>query len=116
MDVIHLSLRDAKGPGPYETDQTPVVTAIHSVVPENVKIASAGGIWTREDAQETVKAGADIVVLGKSAIIHPDWPSESKQPDFEPKMPPWNEKSLQEVDVSSNFINYLRYAHNLLPV
>lgn len=116
VDVIHLSLRDAKGPGPYETNKTPVVSAIHSVIPESVKLASAGGIWTRQDAQETVNAGADIVVLGKAAIIHPEWPSQSLSPNFEPNMPPWNEDSLKQVDVSPNFINYLRYAHNLLPV
>lgn len=114
VDIIHLSLRDAKGPGPFESDTTPVVTAIRNNVPLDVKIASAGGIWTRTDAEDTIKAGADVLVLGKSAIIHPDWVELSKKPDFTPYLPPWDTESLHQVDVSENFVKYLRNAHKLI--
>ena len=114
VDISHLSLHDASGPGPYETDKIPVATAIRSVVPKEVKIAIAGGIWTREDAQRAEQTGGDIIVLGKAAIIHPDWVKVSQMPGFKPTLPPWDIAALQRVAISPNFIDYLRTAHKLI--
>ena len=113
-DVIHLSLRNASGPSPFEDSTVPVVTAICEVVPKEVKIASAGGVWTRDDATKTNQAGADIIMLGKASIIHPNWVELSKKPDFKPYLPPWDIKSLQQVQVGKNFIDYLTHRHKLV--
>ena len=113
-DVIHLSLRNARGKSPFEESTVPVVTAIREAVPKDVKIAVAGGIWTRKDAIETEKAGADIIVLGKASIIHHNWVEASKNPDFKPHLPPWDVDSLRKEKVGSNFINYLTYRHKLV--
>ena len=114
IDVLHLSLRDAIGSGPFEEDKTPVVSAIRSVVPDTVKIATTGGIWTRADADKAQNAGADIIVLGKASIIHPDWVTNSKIQGFKPYLPPWDVESLKKVSVSQDFINYLDTAHHLV--
>ena len=114
VDVIHLSLRNARGLSPFEDSTIPVVTAIRDVVSKEVKIASAGGIWTRDDATKTNQAGADIIVLGKASIIHPDWVELSKDPNFKPYRPPWDVESLQNVHVGKNFIDYLTYRHKLV--
>ena len=114
IDVLHLSLRDSTGAGQFEEDKTPVVTAIRKIVPTDVKIATTGGIWTRKDAEKTQKAGADIIVLGKAAIIHPEWVKDSLSPDFKPHLPPWDPESLYKADVSENFVNYLKVAHKLV--
>lgn len=107
VDIIHLSLRDASGPGPFETDKVAVVSAIRSVVPDEVKIATAGGIWTREDAKRALDAGADIVALGRAAIAHLDWPTVSSMNNFEPVLPPWDPNYLKQVGVGDKFIKYL---------
>ena len=114
VDIIHLSLHDASGPGPFEEEKIPVVTAIRNNVSKEVKVAVAGGIWTREDAQRAERAGGDIIVLGKASIIHPDWVKTSKTPNFKPTLPPWDVSALQQVAVSPNFIEYLRTAHKLI--
>ena len=113
-DVVHLSLRNSRGPGAFEEDKIPVVTAIREKMPKEVKIASAGGIWTRDDAERTKQAGSDIIVLGRASIIHPDWVELTKNPNFKPYLPPWDASSLEKVSISENFINYLRTAHKLV--
>lgn len=108
VDIIHLSLRNAGGPAPFEDNEVPVVRAIRDAVPNEVKIASAGGVWTREDAEKVELAGADIVVLGKASIVHPDWPTISRSPDFSPKSQPWAPEYLKQVSVGPKFIKYLQ--------
>ena len=114
INVLHLSLRESTGVGQIEDDKTPVVTAIRRVVPIEIKIATTGGIWTRFDAEKTQKAGADIIVLGKASIIHPDWVKDSLDPNFRPHLPPWDPETLHKVSVSDNFVNYLKIAHKLV--
>lgn len=113
-DVIHLSLRNARGPSPFEESTIPVVTAIREAVPKEVKVAVAGGVWTRADAEETEAAGADIIVLGRASIIHHNWVEVSKRPDFKPHLPPWDVESLKKEKVGSNFVDYLTYRHKLV--
>ncbi len=115
-DIIHLSLRNASGPSPFEESTVPVVTAIRQAVPKEVKIATAGGVWTRSDAEQTEKAGADIIVLGKASIIHPNWVELSKKPEFKPYLPPWDIPSLKKENIGSNFIDYLTNRHKLVKI
>ncbi|MCY3414624.1 MAG: NADH:flavin oxidoreductase [Candidatus Heimdallarchaeota archaeon] len=107
IDVLHLSLRNADGPAPFEDDKRSVVRAFRDTLPDDVKIEAAGGIWTREQANRALKEGADIIALGKSAIVHPDWLEASKSPDFNPMMPKWDPEYLKSVKVGPKFINYL---------
>ncbi len=113
-DVIHLSLRDASGPAPFEEDKTPVVTAIRGVVPPDVKIEVAGGIWDKESADRALETGADIVAVGKAGIIHPDWAEDVLNPSFEPVLPPWDPSRLREVAVGERFVSYLMKFPGLL--
>ncbi len=108
VDIIHLSLRDASGPAPFENSSIPVVRLIRDAVSPEVKIAVAGGIRTREDAQKVEIAGADIIALGKVSIVHPDWPVASKKDNFSPKSQPWEPEYLRQVSVGPAFIKYLQ--------
>ncbi len=109
-DFIHLSLGDAGGSPPHEPDvPTPVARAIRDAVPAAVPILAAGGIWTRADAERAEAAGADVVVLGRAGMAHPDWPSASGQPGWEPVRPPWEPDYLRSVALGEPF---LRYIHN----
>lgn len=107
-DFIHLSLRDASAEPPNEPNRGPVARAFREAVPADVPILAAGGIWTRADAARAVAAGVDVVVLGRAAIAHPDWPAASAEPDWEPMRPPWTPDSLSSVDVGPAFVDYLR--------
>ena len=106
-DFLHLSLTDASGEPPHEFGKPPVVRAFRDAIPEDVPIFAVGGIWTREDALLAVETGADVIVLGRASIAHPDWPSASARPDFEPKRPMWSVDFLRSVDVGEPLIRYL---------
>lgn len=108
VDVIHLSLQDASGPAPFEDHHRPIARVIREATPPEVMVAAAGGIWNREDAKRAVDAGVDIAVLGKAAIVHPDWPTTSQSKTFTPARPPWEVEYLQKVAVGPNFQEYLK--------
>jgi 2,4-dienoyl-CoA reductase-like NADH-dependent reductase (Old Yellow Enzyme family) len=114
VDYVHLSLSDAAGPAPHGDADVIVATAIREAVPSEVPILAAGGIWTRADAERAEAAGVDVVVLGKVAIVQPDWPELSRQPNFEPPRPPWTRAQLRAVDVGPDLLRYLENFRGLL--
>lgn len=107
-DFIHLSLSNASGEPPHEFGKPLVARAFRDALPDDVAIFSAGGIWSREDALRAVEAGADVVVIGRASIAHPDWAVASAQPGFEPKRPVWSADFLRSVDVGEPLVEYLR--------
>lgn len=107
-DFVHLSLKDASAEPPLEPGRGPVARAFRKVLPSGIPILAAGGVWTRTDARRAFEAGVDVVVLGRAAIAHPDWPVASAQPDWEPMHPPWTADYLSSVDVGPSFLDYLR--------
>ncbi len=107
IDFLHLSLTDASGPAPHEHQSPIVTTAIREALPPEVALAVAGGVWSRADAERAESAGADIVVVGRAAIAHPDWPSASRSGDFSPIRPPWTPEHLTGVDVGPSLLRYL---------
>ena len=106
-DFVHLSLGDASGPPPREETDEPVVTAVRRGSPEGV-LFSCGGVSTRADAQRAQDAGADVVVVGRASIPHPDWPIASAVAGFEPMGTPWPPDSLRSVDVGPGLLSYIR--------
>ncbi|MEM9654039.1 MAG: enoyl-CoA hydratase-related protein, partial [Actinomycetota bacterium] len=50
-------------------------------IPEaGVGLFAAGGVWTKADAEAVRSAGADVVVVGRAGIAHPDWPVRIQDP------------------------------------
>ncbi|MEM7263913.1 MAG: hypothetical protein AAF488_18145, partial [Planctomycetota bacterium] len=86
----------------------PVARAFRDALPTDVPVWAAGGMWTREDAHAAMAAGVDVPVLGRSAIVHPDWPSVSAEADWEPKRPIWRVADLHAAAVSPAFVEYLQ--------
>jgi 2,4-dienoyl-CoA reductase-like NADH-dependent reductase (Old Yellow Enzyme family) len=106
VDVIHLSLWDhrresAKHPGVHP------LSLFRKVVPPDVALIAAGGVWTREEAASVLELGADLVALGKSAIFDPDWPLRSREPEFEVVRGPLTEAQFAERAVGPAFVRYL---------
>ncbi|MGH1345696.1 MAG: tRNA-dihydrouridine synthase [Nannocystales bacterium] len=106
-DYVHLSLRDAAGSAPFEDSAQPVVTQLREALPSEVALLAAGGVWTRADAQAVRECGADVVVVGRAAIAHPDWPSDIDDPSFSPKRPPWGPQMLRNAAVGADLLTYL---------
>ena len=107
-DYVHLSLRDAGGPPPFEAGEAPVVTTLRAALPQGVGLFAAGGVWTRADAESVLQRGADVVAVGRAAIAHPDWPQRVIDPSFDPTRPPWTVEQLEAADVGPGLLAYLR--------
>lgn len=114
LDGLHLSLQHADAPPPHEPDAPPVVQAIRQALPAATALLVAGGIWTRDDAQRALDAGADVVAIGRAAIIHADWPRASAAPDFRPNRPPWTREALHAQAVGPALTAYLAGFDGLL--
>jgi 2,4-dienoyl-CoA reductase-like NADH-dependent reductase (Old Yellow Enzyme family) len=106
-DFVHLSLRDAGGPAPFEPDAGPVATAFREALPADVVLLAAGGIFTWDDALRAEAAGVDVVALGRVAIGNPDWPRLAPTEGWTPVRPPYSPAHLRSVAVSDDFLAYI---------
>ena len=105
-DFIHASLWDgAKLSAKRPTEHA--VTLLRAVLPRDIPIIAAGGVWTAAEAEALLARGADIVALGRAAILNPDWPRQVGTPGFEPLRPPVTRAQLAERAVSPVFAHYL---------
>lgn len=100
-DFIHVSLWDVTRNTTKRPDVHPL-PLVRDVVPRDVAIFAAGKIWTRDDAARVLDLGADVVALGRSGILNPDWPR-----DEHVTRPPVTRQQLADRAVSPVFADYL---------
>jgi 2,4-dienoyl-CoA reductase-like NADH-dependent reductase (Old Yellow Enzyme family) len=79
-------------------------------------VIACGKIWTRAEAEAVLEQGADLIALGRAAILNPDWPKQVATPAGEAtiKVPPITEAELYERAVSPLFAGYLTRWKNLV--
>ncbi|MBK9036378.1 MAG: NADH:flavin oxidoreductase [Myxococcales bacterium] len=106
-DFIHLSLWRSERMTTKRPDQHPI-DLFRAACPPEVAIIAAGAIWTVAEAQAALDRGADLVALGRAAIVNPDWPREAATPGWAPRRPPLTIAELEERAVSPHFGGYLR--------
>lgn len=106
-DFIHLSLWRSERMTAKRPDQHPL-PLFRAALPADVAIVVAGAIWTVAEAQAALDRGADLVALGRAAIVNPDWPRASATPGWEPRRPPLTIAELEARAVSPHFGGYLR--------
>ncbi len=112
-DFVHASLWDASK-NTKKRPEAHAVTLFREALPREVLVVVAGGIWTRADAESMLARGADLVALGRSAILNPDWPLEARDPAWQPKRPPISPEELRARAVSDVFVKYLRNWKNFV--
>lgn len=106
VDFVHLSLWDVSRMTAKYPDQH-AVPLFRKALPADVAIFTAGKIWTKGDAERVLAAGADVVALGRSGILNPDWPQRVATGDAEPYLPPMSRADLLARAVSPIFAEYL---------
>ena len=112
VDFIHASLWDVARMTAKRPDQH-ALPLLREALPRDVKIFVAGKIWTREQAEATLARGADVLALGRSAILNPDWPKQITAGD-PIVQPPMTRADLAARAVSPRFQQYLTSFKNLV--
>ena len=110
IDFLDLSLWDCFKQ-PEEEPESPL-TLLEHILQLNfktVKLTVAGNIRTGEDVQKVLDHGVDFVTIGRSAILHHDFPMRvMENPDFRPIENPVSEAYLKSEGLSDTFIGYMR--------
>ena len=105
-DFLHLSLWNAANPTLKRSAEHPVPLFVQAL-PADLPVVSAGGIWTREEAEAQLALGASAVALGRSAILNADWPSRVVEQGEEPRRTPTTAAFLRGSGLGEAFVNYL---------
>lgn len=106
-DYVHASLWKTDANTSKRPDEHPL-PLLRAALPREVAIVAAGSIWTRPEAELALERGADVVALGRAAVLNPDWPDLAREPGFEPARPPMAADELLARAVSPGFLEYLR--------
>lgn len=108
-DFIHASMWDVSRMTAKRPDQH-LLPLVRAVLPREVALIAAGKIWTRADGEAVLARGADMIALGRSAILNPEWPRHAD----DPVRPPMTRAELAARGVSPTFATYLTRWKNLV--
>ncbi|WP_301121843.1 alpha-hydroxy-acid oxidizing protein [Mycolicibacterium fortuitum] len=89
VDYVHISMDDFRknSPQPEDRDWTKSreavesrnpIAAIATAVAGRSAVVASGGIRELDDATEALGAGADLVAVGRAALIDPEWVDKMK--------------------------------------
>ncbi|MDG1334158.1 MAG: NADH:flavin oxidoreductase [Crocinitomicaceae bacterium] len=110
IDFLDISLWDCfKMPEEESYQELPLLDHFTSLDLNNVKLTVAGKILSGKDVRSILDAGVDFVTIGRSGILHHDFPQQVMQnPDFEPTETPVSAKYLKKEGLSETFVKYMR--------
>ena len=110
IDFLDISLWDVfKFPEQEEHQRKTLLQHFRELELADVKLTVAGKIKSGKDVQEVLASGVDFVTVGRSAILHHDFPKRVLDtPEFVPKKTPVSTKYLTEEGLGPNFIQYMR--------
>jgi len=77
LDYLHFSVGYSLRPSIVDTtDPTPLINkyvAMRSAKLATIPVMGVGGVVNREDAEQALEQGYDMVAVGKACIAYPDW-------------------------------------------
>ncbi len=116
LDWLDLSLWDArKMPVEAAHAHKPLFSWFTDLPRHGVRLGVCGKIVSPATALELVNAGADFVFIGRTAILHHDWPARARgDAAFEPAALPVSPAYLEAQGVGPRFIRYLRTFENFV--
>lgn len=110
IDFLDMSLWDwTKEPAEPEFKGTRLMSHFAALDRGKVRLGVAGRIVTGEDAVHALDAGADFVVIGRSGILHHDFPRRIQQDaHFRPVALPASTAYLRSEGLSPAFVEYMK--------
>ena len=107
IDFLDLSLWDVFKPG--RDSNKSLMDYFAGLDRKGVKLTVAGKIYGGKEVRKVLEAGIDFVTIGKSAILHHDFPAKvMADPDFRSVERPVSVEHLQQEGLSSRFIDYVK--------
>lgn len=110
IDFLDISLWDVfKQPEEAQHQNKSLLEHFSELNYKNVKWTVAGNIRTGNDVHRVLDAGVDFVSIGRSAILHYDFPQQVlNNPDFSPTSLPVSEAYLKDQGLGPNFVTYMK--------
>jgi 2,4-dienoyl-CoA reductase-like NADH-dependent reductase (Old Yellow Enzyme family) len=110
IDLLDMSLWDVrKEPLEEQFQGRSLLSYFTELERGKVRLGAAGKIMSGRDAAYCIHSGTDIVVVGRGAILHHDFPRRVQaDPGFEPVGLPVSEDYLRSEGLGPAFIRYMR--------
>ncbi|WP_299227616.1 NADH:flavin oxidoreductase [uncultured Psychroserpens sp.] len=110
IDFLDISLWDCfKNPEEIEHQHQSLLEHFTNLDFKAVKLTVAGKINSGQDVQHILGKGVDFVTIGRSAILHHDFPKQVRSnSNFEPTPLPVTEDYLLNEGLSEKFITYMK--------
>lgn len=110
IDFLDISLWDSfKMPEDERYSDTSLLAHFTSLNLNNVKLTVAGKILSGNDVHKILESGVDFVSIGRSGILHHDFPQQVMQnPNFQPQNTPVSPVYLKKEGLSDKFVTYMR--------
>jgi 2,4-dienoyl-CoA reductase-like NADH-dependent reductase (Old Yellow Enzyme family) len=108
IDIIDMSLWDCfKVAVDEDCDGKVLIDIFANLERGATKLAVAGKLYSAADCQRAVDAGADIVVVGRAAIAHHNFPILANDPAFTMRPLPIARTTLLAEGLSESFVGYM---------
>ena len=109
IDFLDVSLWDIyKLPEEKGHQNQSLLSCFTEIDSKNVRLTVAGKIRNGEDVENALNSGVDFVAIGRSAILHHDFPEKViNDPNFRATETPVSREYLQEEWLGKSFIDYL---------
>lgn len=116
VDMIDMSLWDSfKEPVDEAHAGTRLIDHFTAIDRGRVRLGVAGKLRTPADVASVLDAGADIAIIGRTAIFHHDYPQRvAADPTWQPLRPPIPVSTLRDEGLSDSFIGYMRNWENFV--
>jgi 2,4-dienoyl-CoA reductase-like NADH-dependent reductase (Old Yellow Enzyme family) len=109
IDFLDISLWDSfKEPEESKYKGKSLLSHFTAMDFGSVRLTVAGQIRSGADAKTVMEAGVDFVTIGRSAILHHNFPEKIRAiPNFEPTPLPVSRNYLRNEGLGEDFINYM---------
>lgn len=110
IDFLDISLWDVfKAPEEEQYRDKSLLEHFTELDYKHVKWTVAGKINSGQDVHKVLKAGVDFVSIGRSSILHHDFPKQVlANPNFKPTPTPVSEDYLRQEGLGKDFVTYMK--------
>jgi 2,4-dienoyl-CoA reductase-like NADH-dependent reductase (Old Yellow Enzyme family) len=110
IDYLDMSLWDVfKEPEEQEFKGRSLLSWFTALERGNVRLGAAGKITTAASAQRALESGLDLVIIGRGAILHHDFPRQVEaHANFTPIPLPVSAAHLRNEGLGEAFVGYMR--------